>query len=90
MVSQRTRDAHQLPGATGSIIGNSNFCQGGEGHQDTSENRQCISESIHKPFWEDSLMANELLSHADMEVVHRPSDIPDSRAPPRNDESGSG
>jgi len=37
----------------------------------------------------DSFMVNELLSHADMEVVHRLSDIPHSRTPPRSDESGS-
>ena len=88
VVNQRTGDAHQLSRAISSITGNSNFCQGGEEHQDTSENRQRINQSIYKPLWGDSFMANELLGHADMEVVHQASDFPDSGTPPRSDESG--
>ena len=90
VVNQRTRDAHQLPGITGGITGNSDFCQREEEHQDISEDRQCIDQSIHKSLWGDSLMADESLSHTDMEVVHRAPDIFDGRASPRGVESGSG
>ena len=90
MVNQGTRDAHQLPGITGGITGNSDFCQRKEEHQDISEDRQCIDQSIYKSLWGDSLMADESLSHADMKVVHRAPDILDGRASPRGVESGSG
>ena len=89
VVSQRTGDAYKLPGTTSSIIGNSDLCQGTEKHQNFSENRQCVNQGIYKPLWGDSLMANESLSNTDMEMVLRTSDIPDSRAPPRINESGS-
>ena len=51
VVNQRTRDAHRLPGITGGITGNSDFCQREEEHQDISEDRQCIDQSIHKSLW---------------------------------------
>ena len=89
MVNQRTRDAHQLPGITGGITGNSNFCQREEEHQDISEDRQYINQSIHKSLWGNSLMADESLSQGDMEVVHRAPDILDGRASPRGVESRS-
>ena len=89
VVNQRTRDAHQLPGITGGITGNSNFCQREEEHQDISEDRQYINQSIHRSLWGNSLMADESLSHADMEVVHRAPDILDGRASPRGVESRS-
>ena len=44
---------------------------------------------IAKSLWGDSLMADESLSHADMEVVHGAPDILDSRASPRSTESES-
>ena len=87
---QWSTNAHQLPGITGGITGNSDFCQREEEHQDISEDRQCIDQSIHKSLWGDSLMAYESLSHTDMEVVHRAPDILDGRASPRGAESGSG
>ena len=90
VVNQQTRDAHQLPGITGGITGKSDFCQGKEEHQDISEDRQYINQSIHSSLWGNSLMADKSLSHADIEVVHRAPDILDGRASPRGVESRSG
>ena len=89
VVNQRTRDAHQLPGITGAITGNSNFSQKEEEHKNISEDRQYINQSIHKSLRGNSLMADEPLSHADMEMVHRAPDILDGRASPRGVESRS-
>ena len=89
VVNQRTRDAHQLSGTTGSIPGNSDICQGEAEHQYFSEDRQCVDQGIYKSLWGDPLMADESVSHADMEVVYRSANIPNSRTPPRNTESSS-
>lgn len=50
---------------------------------------QCFGQGIHKLLWRNPLMANESSSHADMEVVYRLSDIHNSRAPSRSNESSS-
>ena len=89
VVNQRTRDAHQLFRATSGIPGNSDFCQGEAEYQYFSEDRQCVNQGIHKSLWRDPLMANESLSHTDMEVVYRSENIPNSRAPSRDNESSS-
>lgn len=89
VVNQRTKDAYQLSRTTSSISGNSDFCQGEAEYQYFSEDRQCIGQGIHKLLWRDPLMADESLSHADMEVVYRAANIPNSRAPSRNNESDS-
>ena len=89
VVDQRTGDAYKLPRVASSIAGDSDICQGEEKYQHIGENRQCVGQGIHKPLWRNSLMANELPSCADMEVVYRAPDISDSRAPSRSDESSS-
>ena len=89
VVNQRTGNAYKLPRVTGSITGYSDICQGKEKCQHLGENRQCVSQSIYKPLWRNSLMANELPSCADMEVVYRAPDISDSRASSRSDELSS-
>ena len=76
VVNQQTRDAHQLFRATSGIPGNSDFCQGEAEYQYFSEDRQCVNQGIHKSLWRDPLMANESLSHTDMEVVYRSENIP--------------
>jgi len=88
VVNQRTKDAHQLSRVTSSLSGDSGICQGQEGCQYTSEYGQHFSQGIHQSLWGDSLTANESFGYADMEMVYRASDIPNSRAPPRGDESG--
>ena len=82
MVTEQAGDAHQLPRGTGSISNNLNFCQAEE-HEHTSENGQHLCQCLHKPLYGDSLMANEFISNADMEMVCRVTDFLNNTTPSR-------
>ena len=69
------------------LSGNPNICQGEESHQYPSENRQHLSQGLHKSFQRNSFMANECSDSGDMEVMHRSPNPSDSRTPPRSGES---
>ena len=88
VVSGRTPDAHQWSGATGSLSGNSSICQRPNQYQYSSEDGQCIDQSIHKPSRGDSFKNHEFISHSDMEVVHRTEDLSYCGAPSGQVEPG--
>ena len=77
MVSQRARDAHQLPGVVSSFSGNPSICQGEEWHQYSGQNRQHLGQGLHKSLWGNIFMANECSDCEDVEVVHRSSNLSD-------------
>ena len=79
MVSQRARDAHQLPGVVSSFSGNPSSCQGEEWHQYSGQNRQHLGQGLHKSLWGNTFMANECSDCQDVEVVHRSSNLSDGR-----------
>ena len=78
MVSQRARDAHQLPGVVSSFSGNPSICQGEEWHQYSGQNRR-LSQGLHKSLWGNTFMANECSDCRDVEVVHRSLNLSDGR-----------
>ena len=89
LVNQRTRGAHHCLELLAASLAIQTFAKEKRNirilvRTDNVSTRACINH------FGGLLMANESLSHADMEVVHRAPDILDSRAFPRGVELGSG
>ena len=86
MVSERAGRAHQLIGIVSSNFSSENLCQESTECHNSSADRQYTNQGLHQPFWRDTFTPHECTGNGSMEMVHRETDLPDSRTPTRSEQ----
>ena len=87
VVSERAGQANQLPGIVSCNFRSKSIYQESTECHNPSEDRQYTNQGLHQPLWGDTFTPHECIGNRSMEMVHRETDFPGSRAPTRSEQS---